>query len=239
MKKFDAYIALGDSMSIDLYPALDLQQDEHAPLGAASLLFQNDQRFWPEFKGKDLKSINPNIQFAKLAQDGATTWDLMDDTYLTLVRPWVDQSVLITLTIGGNDALRLVRMENPTPAQLESEVAGILQRTRMIVSKLRETFKHATIILNTVYDPTDGSGHLPPMPSFKDKLRYLDEINSGIRKIGSDTHSLIADVHKRFLGHGLTAPEGKRFYWTVSPIEPSALGASHLRAIWWELLTEI
>ena len=58
---FASYIALGDSMSIDLYPALDLGEtdvavslERHpaagriAPLGAASLLHRNDEAHWPE-----------------------------------------------------------------------------------------------------------------------------------------------------------------------------------------------
>ena len=57
---FAQYVALGDSMSIDLYPALDAGETDVAvalersvlagnvaPLGAASLLYQNDDARWP------------------------------------------------------------------------------------------------------------------------------------------------------------------------------------------------
>src|SRR4051812_31795512 len=60
---FSEYIALGDSMSIDLYPALDageidvavaLEWDAAAgavaPVGAASLLHRNVDERWPEFE---------------------------------------------------------------------------------------------------------------------------------------------------------------------------------------------
>ena len=59
-RDFTRYIALGDSMSIDLYPALDAgevdvvvalerrpQAGNVAPLGAASLLDRNDDARWP------------------------------------------------------------------------------------------------------------------------------------------------------------------------------------------------
>ena len=70
--EFARYIALGDSVSIDLYPALDageidvavaLERDPSvgrvAPLGAASLLYQNAHDRWPEFAGDDLVSRFP------------------------------------------------------------------------------------------------------------------------------------------------------------------------------------
>ncbi len=49
------YVALGDSMSTDHYPTcdvrdLDLPPDRLDPLGAASLLYRNDDARWPEFR---------------------------------------------------------------------------------------------------------------------------------------------------------------------------------------------
>src|SRR3954469_14021820 len=80
---FTRYIALGDSMSIDLYPALDageidvavaLERDPHAgsvaPIGAASLLYQNDDARWPEDQGTDLVTRYPGIAMQNLATDG-------------------------------------------------------------------------------------------------------------------------------------------------------------------------
>ena len=72
MPFFTTYLALGDSMSIDLYPALDageidvavaLERDVSAgnvaPLGAASLLYRNDDARWPEEQGADLLTRYP------------------------------------------------------------------------------------------------------------------------------------------------------------------------------------
>ena len=85
-----SYVALGDSMSIDLYPALDageidvavaLERDPHAgavgKLGAASLLHTNDDTRWPEEQGADLVSRHPGITLANLASDGATIGDVL------------------------------------------------------------------------------------------------------------------------------------------------------------------
>src|SRR6476661_5473526 len=82
---FAQYVALGDSMSIDLYPALDageidvavaLERDPHAgsvaPLGAAALLYENDDARYPEDQGADLVTRYPGITLQNLASDGAT-----------------------------------------------------------------------------------------------------------------------------------------------------------------------
>ena len=84
VEPFTAYVALGDSMSIDLYPALDAGETDVAvalervpeagavaPLGAASLLHRNDDARWPEEQGADLVSYYPGIVLQNLAADGS------------------------------------------------------------------------------------------------------------------------------------------------------------------------
>src|SRR5215475_14885215 len=74
--EFTRYVALGDSVSIDLYPALDagevdvavaLERDPAAghiaPLGAASLLYKNSEEHWPDDIGNDLSTRYPGIRF--------------------------------------------------------------------------------------------------------------------------------------------------------------------------------
>src|SRR4051812_25159651 len=116
MTDFIRYIALGDSVSIDLYPALDAGEIDLAvalervstagrvaPLGAASLLYQNAEEQWPEETGNDLVSRFPGIEFQNLASDGATVGEVFGEQL-----PQVEETsdpVLVTLTIGGNDLL--------------------------------------------------------------------------------------------------------------------------------------
>ena len=89
---FASYVALGDSMSIDLYPALDageidvavaLERDATAgnvaPLGAASLFHQNDDARCPDEQGSDLVSRYTGIAFHNLATDGATIGDVFGE----------------------------------------------------------------------------------------------------------------------------------------------------------------
>jgi hypothetical protein len=44
-------------------------------------------------------------------------------------------------------------------------------------------------------------------------------------------------VHERFLGHGVSVGERERWYWRYNLIEPSARGASEIRRVWWECLS--
>ena len=110
------YVALGDSMSIDLYPALDagemdvavaLERDPNAgsvaPLGAASLFYQNDDARWPDERGTDLASRYPGIAFHNLASDGATIGDVFGEQLPRLDER--ERATLVTLTAGGNDLL--------------------------------------------------------------------------------------------------------------------------------------
>jgi hypothetical protein len=218
MKPFSAYIALGDSMSIDLYPALDLNQPADTPLGAAALLYSNQADFWPAFGGRDLRTLYPDIAFLNLSEDGATTWDLLEGSYFKYIGEYIDQSVLVTVTIGGNDALQMLRIEAGQGGKLTAEVASIVDRYQKVLLMLCSTFRCATVILNTIYDPSDGSGVMPGYPGFAEKLPFLGYIND------------------HFFGHGIATEVDDCWYWRINPIEPDALGASELRALWLKTL---
>ncbi len=237
MKKFSAYIALGDSISIDLYPALDLDQPENTPIGASALLYKNQAKFWPQFEGLDLSTIYPGIEFVNLTEDGATTWDLLDGDYLNHIEKYFDSRVLITVTLGGNDALRLLSIDSDQPTKLTSEAANIADRYRQVLSQLGEKFSDATMLLNSIYDPSDESGLMPHYPGFADKLPFLKYVNEQIESCHArDNHHLFANIHDYFLGHGVTAEADQCWYWQGNPIEPSALGASELRGLWLQTL---
>src|SRR5919202_134560 len=127
---FREYIALGDSMSIDLYPALDvgetdvavaLERDPSAghvtPLGAASLLYRNDEGQWPDEVGEDLFSRYPGITFTNFAADAATIGDVFGGQVPEL--PPTDEPTLVTLTVGMHDLLSPLA-NKPRRATLEA-----------------------------------------------------------------------------------------------------------------------
>lgn len=246
---FSQYVALGDSMSIDLYPALDagdvdvavaLEWDQHAgavaPLGAASLLLRNDDERYPDFAGDDLVSRWPDIAALNVAEDGATIGDVFGSQLPQVAES--EEPTLITLSVGGNDLLSAFS-NRPKPDLLARIIRDIGEGYEFLVESLRRTRPQSTIILTTVYDPSDGTRKIPgvfdalgPLP-----IEALHELNARIRAVASETpDAVVADVHRHFLGHGVTAPEAGRWYWKRSWIEPNAAGASEIRRVWLEAL---
>jgi len=248
---FSDYVALGDSTSIDLYPALDvgetdvavaLERDVHAgavaPLGAASLLYRNDDARWPAERGDDLCSRFPGITFAKLASDGATIGDVFGEQLPQLAGS--DAPSLITLTIGGNDLLSAVA-NKPRLSLLEAIARDVAEAYEFLLDALHRTRPNALVILATIYDPSDGTAHIPGVLEQVGALplSVLDGLNDRIRALAFGTpRTLLADVHARFLGHGVTAPDDERWYWKRSLIEPNAAGANEIRRLWRETLDE-
>ena len=107
---FTLYVALGDSMSTDHYPTCDVCEVDVPPdrldaLGAAALLYRNDDLRWPELRGQDLTHGSPDVEFLNLAEDGVMIDDVATEELARLGRDSRDPGILITLTAGGNDLL--------------------------------------------------------------------------------------------------------------------------------------
>jgi lysophospholipase L1-like esterase len=219
------YIALGDSISIDDYPLRETGVDH---LGAASLFHRNDDQRWPEFRGHDLVTRFPEIAFSNLTADGATSDDVLR-FQLPHVQPSGEPDI-VTITAGGNDMLMNLRATHP-PAHL---VDDMIERIHRIVATVSKRLPNATILAGTVYDPSDGTNVLYG-ERLEREAEWLRRYNEAVRALaGGRVH--IADIHKHFLGHGLTVAEKDRWYWSGLIFEPNARGASEVRRLW---LTEI
>lgn len=252
MPEFTRYIALGDSMSIDLYPALDAGEIDVAvalervpaagrvaPLGAASLLYRNADEQWPDDVADDLSSRYPGLRFENLATDGATIGEVFGEQ-LTQVDSSDDPAIL-TLTIGGNDLLSAFG-NRPKRDLLDRIVADIVEAYDFLVDNLRSRFPAGTLILTTVYDPSDGTGKIPGVYDDRGTLPLdtVDRLNHHIRLLAGGTRNvLLADAHGHFLGHGVAAgDDADRWYWRRSLIEPNARGASEIRHLWLRALRD-
>ena len=246
---FSAYVALGDSMSIDLYPALDAGETDVvvaleriaeagavAPLGAASLLHRNDDARWPEEQGADLVSYYPGITFANLAADGATIGDVFGEQMPQLEES--DERTLITITAGGNDLLSAFA-NRPRLSLLESIARDVGEAFEFLLDSVRRARPNALILLTTIYDPSDRLGRIPgvleaagAMP-----LHVLDGLNERIRTLARGTPGVrLADVYAHFLGHGASVQPEDRWYWRRSLVEPNAQGAHEIRRVWRDAL---
>ncbi len=231
------YVALGDSISIDAYAG-------GAGRGGASLLARNRDDDFPQWRHHDLATTRPELGFAMLASDGGTTASVLDVQLPRLESSGAVPRV-VTLTVGGNDVLGAY---GDTRQALE--IVGVVRaRVGRALDRLRRLVPPGDpVIVGTVYDPSDGTGEawrvgLPPWP---DVVDVLAELNAALRAVASEHGSVVADIHGRFLGHGLQAGNpgqpharpGDRALWYCDIIEPNAWGADGVRAAFWAALQE-
>lgn len=230
-------------MSLDLYPALDAGEIEVAvalerrasagrvaPLGAASLLYQNSDEHWPEEVGRDLASRFPRLSFLNIATDGATIGDVFGEQ-LAGVEP-SDEPTLLTLTVGQSDVFSATTVRRSLLGKITSDV---IEAYDFLVETLRARFSNGLLVLTTVCDPSDATARIPgvyddegPLP-----LDMLRQLNEHIRALGKNTRNIVlADAYAAFLGHGVSAADADRWYWKRSLTEPNARGASELRRLW-------
>jgi lysophospholipase L1-like esterase len=149
-----------------------------------------------------------------LTRDGNTTDGVLADLQLVNGRP-----DLVTLTAGGNDFLK-----GRVPATIAANVEKI---ARQLVN-----FR-CTVILNTVYDPTDGDQSLLQMLGLSgDARQRYSELNDALRGIAGRHGFLLADLEALFHGHGVASAKP----WFVLDIEPNHAGATAIAGCWHGLL---
>jgi lysophospholipase L1-like esterase len=154
-----------------------------------------------------------------LTRDGNTTQGVLAD----LVRA-PDAADVVTLTAGGNDLL------------LGAGPRAILRRLREITRRIDSL--GARLVINTVYDPSDGDDEVGRRELGLSRLatvalrRRLNGLNDGIRTLAAEQGFLLADLERLFHGHGVASDEP----WFVQVIEPNLAGATAIAAHWYELL---
>jgi lysophospholipase L1-like esterase len=229
------YVALGDSMSIDDYAG-------GPGRGAASLLWRNRDHDFPAWAGRDLTTHDPTAHLALLASDGATSTTVVREQLGRLRRLGIPPTVA-TVTMGGNDLL--LAYGDTTAAR--QAIGTVVDNGRLVLAGLRALMgPQAPIVVATVYDPSDGSGDADRLglPAWPQALELLTELNRSLGALAAEHGALVADVHARFLGHGLAAgdpaqPAARpphRGLWYCGLIEPNAWGASEIRAAFWDTL---
>jgi lysophospholipase L1-like esterase len=231
----EVYVALGDSISIDLYAG-------GPGRGGASLLARNRDADFPAWRGHDLATTRPKLGFALLATDGGTTASLLD-SQLPALESSAAVPRIVTLTVGGNDVLRAY---GDTRAALEI-VRVVRRRVGRALDRLHALVRpEDPVVVGTVYDPSDGTGEawrvgLPPWP---DVVDVVAELNATLHVAAREHGAIVADIHARFLGHGLKAGNpghsdprpANRALWYCNIIEPNAWGAAAVRAAFWAAL---
>ncbi len=253
LARYARYVALGDSLSIDLYPARSAHPSGAAAdpatlargLGAAALLHANDDARWPEFAGRDLRSLHPGIAFHNMhvldhaptkptdhwATDGATTVGVL--AYQLHRVPASDEPTLVTVTAGRADVLQMTGAPKPPPALVD----GIAARIERLVRTVQAKLPRATLVVTTAPDPSDGTGALDADTPFAREAGWLADVNDRLRALAAATpQAVLADAAAHFAGRGNAAPPDERWFWPGRPAELNARGASELRRVWLEAL---
>jgi lysophospholipase L1-like esterase len=159
-------------------------------------------------------------ELVDLTLDGNTTQGVLAD--LARAPAAAD---FVTLTAGGND---LLGGELPR---------AILRRLHQIAQRIQPL--GARVVLNTIYDPSDGDNNVGRRELGLSRLatialrRRLNATNGGIRKLAAEHGFLLADLEWLFHGHGVTSDAP----WFVQVIEPNLAGATAVAEHWYKLLT--
>ncbi len=224
------YVALGDSMSIDVYAG-------GPGRGAASLLHRNRDADFPDWAGRDLATRGYAV--LDLTYDGATTAGVLEQQLPRLDR----RPDLVTITMGGNDLMGAYG----DAAAAEAVVRTVAERGERILGALATgPGGLPRTVLTTVYDPSDGTGAVPggTLPPWPDGPRMVRALNAALTTLAGRHGAVVADLHAHFLGHGSTAGDpgqpdprpANRDLWFCGVIEPNAWGAHEIRRVWWETL---
>jgi lysophospholipase L1-like esterase len=155
-----------------------------------------------------------------LSRDGNTTEGVLADLATAPAAAEV-----VTLTAGGNDLLG-----GGLPR-------SILARLQLIAERIEPLGRH--VVINTIYDPSDGDDAIGRRELGLSRLaalelrRRLNALNKGIEKLAGEHGFLLADLELLFHGHGIASPDP----WFVQVIEPNLAGATAIAAHWHQLLT--
>jgi lysophospholipase L1-like esterase len=159
------------------------------------------------------------LDLLDLTRDGNTTHGVLAD--LAQAPTAAD---IVTLTAGGNDLL------------LGHLPRAILHRLQQIAVRIQPL--GARVVINTIYDPSDGDNEVGRRELGLSRLatielrRRLNAVNRGIANLARDHGFLLADLERLFHRHGITSNDP----WFVQVIEPNLAGAAAIAEHWYELL---
>lgn len=209
------------------------------PCGAASIL------------GRSLLTLDKVNEVYNLATDGAIMKEVLRAQLPRIPESRRHDCNLVTLTIGGNDisfaGMSAIRDVARTGVELinpryEWEMARIIEEYQDTVSQIRTFLPRSGIILNTLYDPTDGTYTLPS--NCGEWAEIASWYSRGRRQLGDfirDTYGdskhgqlvRVADIWQLFDGHGMAEDNvHARWYYPQFMIEPGSTGAYEIAKEW-------
>jgi lysophospholipase L1-like esterase len=182
------------------------------------LIVRNDDRLFPEFRGRDLQSAGgAGARLDHRATDGATVERL--PAQAGGLRPPRGPAAAL-LTIGGNDLLRGLAADTGN---------GLRQFERNLEHFLRN-LPLRPVLIGTVYDPTFGDDARNFLGvEARIARRNHERVNAVLRAM-AQRYGALADLHAHFLKGDPS--------WYVHTIEPSLRGASEVRRVFLPLVLD-
>ncbi len=187
---------------------LDCARYNAEGLDPGRLLVKNDDRLFPEFKGRDLRSRGPARRVHR-AVDGATVDDLAAQA--RGLHPQAPSVGL--LTIGGNDLIRgLAGDTGPGLRAFERTLDAFLARLPI-----------RPVLMASVYDPTFGDDARNFLGVDARIARANHRRVNAVIEALAQRYGRFVDLHAHFLSGDPS--------WFTRTIEPSLRGASEVRRV--------
>ena len=198
-------VILGDSIAHGL----------GVPEGRAfhSLLLDNDDRRYPEFCGRDLRSLSPAIRRLDLSRAGARGVDVVRQAKSVAGNP--AGRTLVILSVGLNE-FRTSIWSALDRDRVEARALELIESLEAIRAHFDDTARFpggAVLVLLNLYDPTDGAGQPPPALDYTYRVLCtcyaafslsgnLTLFNRHLARFAEQRALRLLDVHRLFLGHG-------------------------------------
>ena len=246
-------VNLGDSLGAGYYAT--------AGHSYRALLVNNDNLLYPAYAGRDLTSRFPGIKTVDKAKSGATTSGVLQQA-LSVGGNAVGNT-LVVVSAGGNDFNdNLLTMVDPLKAQ------AMAQQATANIKKMIDHFRdkalfpgQLTFVMLDVFDPTDGTGNVPPLPNLTDfcvtiqKLGFLvgpiavqnlAAFDQTYATFAAQQGVLLGGIHAAFLGHGYHhndpasphyVPTDPTLWFHTDCAHGNDRGHHEIRRVIWKVLT--
>jgi acyl-CoA thioesterase I len=166
---------------------LDCAHYNESDVDPGTLLLRNDDRLFPEFRGRDLASLGP-CRLEHRARDGSTVEDLMEQTEGLEV----EGPAIALLTVGGNDILRgLSSAGGPDLADFALDLEEALRALPI-----------RPVLIGNVYDPSFGDDANNFLGSRADPgfaRECLRRVNRILAEAAARHGGSLVDLHGHFL----------------------------------------
>lgn len=230
--------------------------------GYFDLLVRNDDRAYPEMKGRDLSHVLPHLNARSHAVSYTTSQQHLTDQVMFLPSFPADVSGIVVITSGGNDLIHDYGRSAPcdgamygcTYEQALKWAPSFRKRLTAIISGINRRFPGGCeIFVANIYDPTDGVGDIHHanilLPKWPDGEKALNLFNQTIAEVCSrHRNAHLVDVHSAFLGHGIHCANrfGKYYrkddphYWYYDNLEdPNDRGYDAIRRVFLLKMVEV